>query len=172
MVFSCLCCCQSSEKSLFCLHQKDKSSESKVEFRQASNHCKGVLEAVKLPYSNKTKETITSKNLALRTFGKMLILFSAKVNLLYLFFSTTQRCCLLHLIKQNCLLKTFLRTLILMTLYRPVNEWCAIALACAHTCQYLFRHAAVACAKLYMTSYKFCFSFPSVLITNSLIMPF
>ena len=29
--------------------------------------------------------------------------------------SATQRCCLLHLIKQNCLLKTFLRTLILMT---------------------------------------------------------
>ena len=26
-----------------------------------------------------------------------------------------QRCCLLHLIKQNCLLKTFLRTLILTT---------------------------------------------------------
>ena len=27
----------------------------------------------------------------------------------------TQRCCLLHLIKQNCLVKIFLRTLILMT---------------------------------------------------------
>ena len=35
-------------------------------------------------------------------------------NLIYLHYSTTQRYCLLHLIKQNSLLKTFLRTLILM----------------------------------------------------------
>ena len=55
------------------------------------------------------------RNLALRTFGKLLIVFSAKVNLLYLLYSTTWRCCLLQLIKQNYLLKTFLRTLILMT---------------------------------------------------------
>ena len=38
----------------FRLYQKDKSSESKVKFRQASNHCKRVLEAVKLAYANKT----------------------------------------------------------------------------------------------------------------------
>ena len=31
------------------------------------------------------------------------------------FVSMARKCCLLHLIKQNCLLKTFLRTLILMT---------------------------------------------------------
>ena len=43
------------------------------------------------------------------------IVFSTKVNLLYILYSTSQSCCLLHLIKQNCLLKTFLRTLILMT---------------------------------------------------------
>ena len=34
----------------------------------------------------------------------------------------------------------------------PVNEWHTIALACTHTCQYLFRHANVTHAKLYMTS--------------------
>ena len=45
------------------------------------------------------------------TFGELLIVFSTKVNLLYLPYSTAWRCCLLHLIKQNCLLKTFLRTL-------------------------------------------------------------
>ena len=39
----------------FCLYQKDKSSESKVKFRQASNHCKRVLEAAKLAYSNKIR---------------------------------------------------------------------------------------------------------------------
>ena len=44
----------------FHLYQKDKSSESKVKFRQASNHCKRVLEAVKLAYATKTKEFITS----------------------------------------------------------------------------------------------------------------
>ena len=42
-------------------------------------------------------------------------MFSTKVSLLYLLYSIARRCCLLHLIKQNCLLKTFLRTLILLT---------------------------------------------------------
>ena len=39
----------------FCLYQKDKSSDSKVKFRQASNRCKRILEAAKLAYANKTK---------------------------------------------------------------------------------------------------------------------
>ena len=46
--------------SFFFLYQKDKSSDFKVKFRQASNHCKRVLEAAKLPYANKT-ESITSQ---------------------------------------------------------------------------------------------------------------
>ena len=37
----------------FCLYQKDKSSDSKVKFRQGSSHCKRVLEADKLAYKNK-----------------------------------------------------------------------------------------------------------------------
>ena len=45
------------------------------------------------------------------TFCELLILFPTKVNLLYLLYSTARSCCLLHLIKQNCLLKNFLRTL-------------------------------------------------------------
>ena len=45
----------------FRLYQKDKSSDSKVKFRQASNHCKRVFEAAKLAYANKTKESITSQ---------------------------------------------------------------------------------------------------------------
>ena len=40
-----------------------KSPESKAKFRQASNHCKKVLEAAKLAYANKTKESITSQKL-------------------------------------------------------------------------------------------------------------
>ena len=43
----------------FLSYQKDKSSDSKVKFKQASNHCKRVLEATKLAYANKTKESIT-----------------------------------------------------------------------------------------------------------------
>ena len=39
----------------FGLYQKDKSSDSKVKFRQAINHCKRVVEAAKLVYANKTK---------------------------------------------------------------------------------------------------------------------
>ena len=56
------------------------------------------------------------RNLVVRTFGELLIVFSTNVNLLYLLSSTTPSCYLLHLIKRNCLLKTFLRTLILKNL--------------------------------------------------------
>ena len=45
----------------FRLYQREKSSDSKVKFRQASNHCKRVLEAAKPAYANKTKESITSQ---------------------------------------------------------------------------------------------------------------
>ena len=47
----------------FHLYQQNKSSESKVKFRQASNHCKRVLKAAKLAYATKTKESITSQKL-------------------------------------------------------------------------------------------------------------
>ena len=48
----------------FRFYQKNKSSDSKVKFRhQASNHCKRVLEAARLSYANKTKESITSQKL-------------------------------------------------------------------------------------------------------------
>ena len=39
----------------FRLYPREKSSYSKVRFRQASNRCKRVLEAAKLVYANKTK---------------------------------------------------------------------------------------------------------------------
>ena len=74
---------------------------------------KKVLEAAKLMLI-KQKNPLLFRDLALGTFGKLLLVFSTKVNLLYLLYSTAQRCCLLHLINQNCLLKSFLRILILM----------------------------------------------------------
>ena len=43
------------------MYQQNKSSEFKVKFRQASNHCKKVLEAAKLAYATKTKESISSQ---------------------------------------------------------------------------------------------------------------
>ena len=47
----------------FQLYQQNKSCESKVKFRQASNHCKRFLESVKLAYANEIKKSITSKKL-------------------------------------------------------------------------------------------------------------
>ena len=55
----------------FCLHQKDKSSDSKVKFRQVSNCCKRVLEAAKLACANKTKESITSQKLGSHDFWRI-----------------------------------------------------------------------------------------------------
>ena len=48
---------------IFDLYQQTTFSESKVKFKQLSNHCKRVLEAAKLAYANKTKECITSQKL-------------------------------------------------------------------------------------------------------------
>ena len=90
----------------FCLYQQNKFSESKVKFRQDSISCKRVLEATKVHMLLKQKSPSFPRNLTLWTFGEMLIVFSTKVNLLYLLYSTVEKCCLLHLIKQNYLLKT------------------------------------------------------------------
>ena len=55
----------------FRLYQREKSSDSKVKFRQASNCCKRVLEAAKLTYANKTKESFTSQKLGSRDFWRI-----------------------------------------------------------------------------------------------------
>ena len=55
----------------FRLYQHNKSSESKAKFRQASNRCKRVLEAAKLAYATKTKESITSQKLGSRDFCRI-----------------------------------------------------------------------------------------------------
>ena len=102
-----------SYRNRFSFYQMNKFSESKVKFRQASDCFKRVLEAAKLEYANKTKESISSQKLGSQDFWQ--IANSVLNNgLLYLLYSMAQRCCLLHLITQNCLLKTFLKTLISM----------------------------------------------------------
>ena len=55
----------------FHLYQREKSSDSNVQFRQASNHCKRVLEAAKLAYANKTKESIPSQKLGSPDFWRI-----------------------------------------------------------------------------------------------------
>ena len=55
----------------FHLYQQNKSSESKVKFRQASNHYRRVLEAAKLAYATKTKESITSQKLGSLDFWRI-----------------------------------------------------------------------------------------------------
>ena len=53
------------------MYQQNKFSESKVKFRQTINHCKRVLEAAKLAYANKTKESITSQKLGSHDFWRI-----------------------------------------------------------------------------------------------------
>ena len=55
----------------FRLHQREKPSDSKVKFRQASNCCKRGLDAAKLAYANKTKESITSQKLGSHDFWQI-----------------------------------------------------------------------------------------------------
>ena len=47
----------------FHLYKQIKSSECKVKFRQASNHCKSFPEAAKIAYASKTKQSISSQKL-------------------------------------------------------------------------------------------------------------
>ena len=54
--FSAACAAAIAHKNhFFGLYQQNKSSESKVEFRQTSNRYKRVLEAVQLAYATKTR---------------------------------------------------------------------------------------------------------------------
>ena len=53
------------------MYQREKSSDSKVKFRHASNRCKRVLETAKLAYANKTKESITSQKLGSRDIWRI-----------------------------------------------------------------------------------------------------
>ena len=99
----------------FCLYQQNKSSESKVKFRQASNRCKRVLEAAKLAYANKTKESITSQKLGSRDFWQIAnsVLNKVKSAIPPLFNGPEVLSSASD--KESCLLKTFLLKTILMT---------------------------------------------------------
>ena len=109
--FSAACAAAITHRNhFFHLYQQNKSSVSKVKFRQASNCAKGFLRLTNLLMLIKQKKLSLTKILALATFSKTLIVLVAKVNLPYLLYLISLICCLLLLIKQNCLQKTFLRT--------------------------------------------------------------
>ena len=70
--FSAACAAAIAHRShFFRFYQQNKSTESKVKFRQASNRCRRVLEVAKLAYATKTKESITSQKLGSRNFWQI-----------------------------------------------------------------------------------------------------
>ena len=79
------------ESIFLCWYQQNKSSESKGKFRQASYHCKSVLEAAKHPYANKTKVSITPWKLGSRDFLQIANSVLNKVNLLYVVYSAAPK---------------------------------------------------------------------------------
>ena len=77
--FSAACAAAIAHRNhFFCLCQKNKSSASKVKFRQAINRYKGLLKLPNLHMLIKQKSQLLIRNLALVTFGKLLIVFSTK----------------------------------------------------------------------------------------------
>ena len=64
----------------FCWYQQSKSPASKVMFKQISNHC--LLKLPNLLILIKQQSVPLLRNLAHMTFGKLLIVFSAKARLL------------------------------------------------------------------------------------------
>ena len=109
--FSCLCCCHRPYKSFLSFVSKEKKCD-KVKFRQVSNHCKSILEASKLGHANEKRVSL-HRNLALITSRIANSVFNK--NLQYFLCLCVSRCCLLHWRRPRCLLKSFLRILILMT---------------------------------------------------------
>ena len=86
---------QLMEVTFFGLHQPNKSSKSKINFSEAINDCKKVLDATKTAHANKTRASSFPETWLSRLFGKLLIMFSAKVNLLYLLYLMTHWRCLI-----------------------------------------------------------------------------
>ena len=110
--FSAVCAAAILRRNQFyCLYQQNKSSESKVKFRQAINRCKRVLEAAKLAYATKTKASITSQKLGSQDFWQIAnsVLNNRKSAIPPLFNGPE----VLSSVSDKA---TFLRTLMLMTL--------------------------------------------------------
>ena len=109
-IFSCWYCYHS-----FRLYQQNKYSAPKVEFRQTSDRFERVLDATKLTYANKTKESVTSLKLGSNNY---LRIANARLHKGKSARSPLFHECQLLLSassKANFLRETFQRTQILMT---------------------------------------------------------
>ena len=78
--------------------------------------CQQVLLDSPTPLIMKQNTLSLPRNSSQTTIGKQLIVLTTKVNLLYVLYLIAMRCCLLDLIKQNFMKKTFIRILIFITL--------------------------------------------------------
>ena len=74
----------------FHLYQQNKSSKSKVKFRQASNRYKRALGAAQPAYASKTEKSITSQKLGSRYFWQIASSVLNKGNPLYLLFNSME----------------------------------------------------------------------------------
>ena len=108
---SCLCSCHRPYKSFLLFVSKEKKCD-KVKFREVSNHCKSILEASKPAHANEKRVSL-HRNLAVITCRIANSVFNK--NLQYFLCLCVSRCCLPHWRRPRCLLKSFLRILILMT---------------------------------------------------------
>ena len=72
----------------FRLYQQNKSSESKESSGRLVIVVKGFLKLPNLLMLLKQRSTSLPRNLVFGTFGELLIVFSRKVNLIYLLYST------------------------------------------------------------------------------------
>ena len=95
----------------FYLFQQDKSSVSTSKIR----HIEHVFEFVKLDYNSQTREHMTYKKADFRNVWWIINSVSTKVSVLFFLYIIVVRYCLLHLIRQRFLLKSFLTTIILLT---------------------------------------------------------
>ena len=99
----------------FWLHQQNKCSESKVKFRQANNPCKRVLEAAKPGYVHKTERSITFQKLRSRNFWRIANSVPNKCKSVTPHLFNGPKVLSSASDKVKLFVKTFLRTLILMT---------------------------------------------------------
>ena len=79
------------------------------------DHCKRLLKAAKLFLANNTKECYTLQKLSFHGFWQMANSASNNVHLLYFLYLMVLKRYLLHLTRQSCFVKSFLRTPSLMT---------------------------------------------------------
>ena len=71
------------------MYQQNKSVVSKVNFREASNYCKGVKESAELSHANKTRDSVLSQNVFLR----LMIWTALSLELVVFFFLSSSFSC-------------------------------------------------------------------------------